>query len=200
MDKHPVFCACRLCLTTNRQTHQIDDLQRQLQQAREDYEYVLKYDTEIIKSRITERDKWRGIADCSELDGFLGPSGEPECQGGDKIPSEPMCLKHQRDAALKRGAQAYNYVRDITSSAYAWRYYAIRWQERIRGAVNERDRAIEQGARTYEWCKIGWEGELFWRQVANTLAARANAAEKLVKELREADDLYGPAECEECNK
>lgn len=49
-----------------------------------------------------EQDKWRGIADCREFDGFLGPSGEPECQGGDDPPSEPMCLTHKAEATERR--------------------------------------------------------------------------------------------------
>lgn len=52
-----------------------------------------------------ERDRWRGRADCSELDGFLGPSGEPECQGGDEIPSEPMCLTHRSQVAEAKAAE-----------------------------------------------------------------------------------------------
>lgn len=53
-----------------------------------------------------ERDKWRGKADCQELGGFLGPHGEPECQGGDTPPSQPMCLTHQlAEAQAKLGAE-----------------------------------------------------------------------------------------------
>ncbi len=82
---------------------------------------------ELAEAAEEELDRWKGKADCSELGGFLGPSGEPECQGGDEVPSQPMCLTHmiqaaERDAAkwealAKKGQQLREELEEVGNHA-----------------------------------------------------------------------------------
>ena len=84
----------------------------------------------------------------------------------------------ERDAAIKRGVQVCTYVRDVTHSAYSWRYDALYWRERTRAAEKRGHDALWDAFEAYLKYYEGWGRQ----------KRRAEAAEALLRRWVEMEE------------